>query len=140
MTVYLANFAPTLTSTVSFSPTVNWVLSGTYKVPATLTSISAVQTLVATCFSTVAPFVVTTTFHNIPTGIKLEGSATGRAADVASVGCFQIDTSAGATSPALAGEGADYFSFATLTSTNLSTPLAVSPGQIITVTAAITFS
>ncbi len=51
MTSYLANFTTGLTSTVTFSPAVKWVLSGNYaRLPPTLTSISAVQTLVATCF------------------------------------------------------------------------------------------
>ncbi len=51
MALYLANFSTGLTSTVTFSPSVSWILSGNYTVPSTLTSISGVQTLVATCFT-----------------------------------------------------------------------------------------
>ena len=137
MTGYLANFATGLTSTVTFSPKVSWVLSGNYVTPASLTSISAVQTLVGACFSATAPFVDLIAPGSVLSGIKFT-TATGRSADVPSTACFEVDS---LPSGSLGGKsGIDELLFSTLTSTNLSTPLAVSSGQVVTVTVTISFS
>jgi hypothetical protein len=130
MALYLANFSTGLTSTVTFSPSVSWILSGNYTVPSTLTSISGAQTLVSTCFT------------NSLLGVFLGSTSSTRLADFSGSRCIEATTNP--VAPSYAGGGAppvgDYLNFVTLTSASLSTPLAVSAGQIITVTATITFS
>jgi len=130
MASYLANFATGLTSTVTFSPSVSWVLSGNYTVPSTLTSISGVQTLVATCFKSSL------------LGIFLGSTSSTRIADFAASACIEAAYPPGPSFTNSIGPGApgDYLDFVTFTSTNLSTPLSVSTGQVVTVTATISFS
>ena len=127
MASYLANFATGLTSTVTFSPSVSWILSGNYTVPSTLTSISGVQTLVATFYP------------GSLLGIFLVSTASTRLADSSASACLEAN-SPPFDSSTLAGSAHERLNFVTFTSTNLSTPVAVSAGQIITVTATITFS
>jgi hypothetical protein len=140
MTSYLANFTTGLTSTVTFSPAVKWVLSGNYTAPATLTSISAVQTLVATCFQPNS-FVKESNFDvngNPTTTSTIQFAGTtpvGRLADIASLGCAETTSP-----PNDSMANLDLLAFTTFTSTKLSTPLAVSAGQVITVTVTISFT
>lgn len=148
MTSYLANFTTGLTSTVTFSPKVSWVLSGNYVAPATLTSISEVQTLVATCFP-LSSFVKRNNFapdgEPTPTSsIQFAGTTSaGRGADFPSGACIEINRPyifSQASYTAGPTTYFDYLDFTTLTSTKLATPLAVSAGQVITVTVTISFT
>jgi hypothetical protein len=148
MASYLANFTTGLTSTVTFSPAVKWVLSGNYTAPATLTSISAVQTLVATCFPTQS-FVQESNFGvtglpSTTSSIQFAGTtSTGRGADFASGVCVEQNSPPTFSQASYTAGGTTYFDFldfTTFTSTKLSTPLAVSAGQVITVTVTISFT
>jgi hypothetical protein len=150
MASYLANFTTGLTSTVTFSPAVKWVLSGNYTAPATLTSISAVQTLVATCFKPDPSFVKESGFTpngvSTTTGtIQFAGTTSlGRSADLPSGGCVENYSPPAFSQVILTSGGIatldDFLDFTTFTSTKLSTPLAVSAGQVITVTVTISFT
>ena len=153
MTSYLANFTTGLTSTVTFSPKVNWVLSGNYAAPPTLSSISAVQTLIATCFplqNTPEPYVVFEPpfasggfVASTNSSIQFGGTTSvGRYADFPSNLCAPSGNppTLSQTLPLSGTTVQDFVEFVTLTSTKLSTPLAVSAGQVITVTVTISFT
>jgi len=117
-----------LSSVVSFSPTVNIVLSGNFTVPSglgALGTVNAVQTYAALCMSTTASFTP---------GYRLAGANIAfQQADFAPKNC----TNAGAVG--------EYGVAGALTSTNVSSagvpaPLPVTTGQVITVTVTLSFS
>lgn len=113
-----------LISTVNFGPPVQWVLSGNFSVPSGLTSIVTVQTLMQYCISNNVLFM----------GIApSQTTSTTRTADISPSACLVLGVSN------QIGSG-DKYLLATLTSTGLSTPLAVSAGQVVQVTVTITFS
>jgi hypothetical protein len=114
--------------TVSFSPNVNWVLSGNYSVPNGLTTINYVQTYLPVCTAINEPFInapYSSVFPSVfgtysdRTAIQSPNSCDNNAAMVLLGGL----TSAAVTN----GSG-------------VATPLAVTQGQIVTVTVTITFS
>jgi len=149
MASYLANFTTGLTSTVTFSPAVKWVLSGNYTAPATLNSISAVQTLIATCFTDIDTFVQLNNFgaDGLPSAtssIQFAGTTSvHRGADFPSGACVENRSPTAFSQASYTAGGTSYFDyleFTTFTSTNLATPLAVSAGQVITVTVTISFT
>jgi hypothetical protein len=111
---------------VSFNPTVQWVLSGNYTVPPGLTSVAGVATLVNLCANSNASFMNPGGAYHV----SFQGTSQGNQADVSSASC-----AAGTiTLP-------EWETTATLTyATVPSGPLAVTPGQVITVTVTISFS
>jgi len=120
-------FAPQtgLRAVITFSPTVNWVLTGNFTVPSGLTSISVVQTLLPACVP-----VSSAIYLNYFSNDQLTGSYDDRIADISPSAC-----KAGAnTGP----EGAMFFPFTSTTVPNA--PMGVTPGQVITVTVTLTFS
>jgi hypothetical protein len=117
-----------LTTTLSFSPKVQWVLAGNYTVPNGLTTITLVQSLFQACIPN----------STVPGSVPITGTSTSRTADLSSSACtpyrgasYQLNN--------------DWVFMGTFTSTAVSSggaalPLAVTPGQIIQVTVTITFS
>jgi hypothetical protein len=119
-------FETGLVGTVSFSSPVNWVLSGNYTVPSGLTSIGAVGTYLPLCMSKGQGFLSS----NQPAGTYHD-----RSSDIASSACA-LNSSITTTS-----SGSEYIMVFPLTYTVVpSGPLAVTTGQIVTVTVTISFS
>jgi hypothetical protein len=119
-----------LTATIYFSPTVRWVLSGSYTVPDTTppapNTFYGVETLLALCATEGSSF--------IPSGLgsSLVGSSTSRTANLAPKFC-----SMGATFPAT---GTDILGAVLTYSAIPSGPLQLTVGQIVQVTVTISFS
>ena len=118
-----------LTARVSFSPAVNWVLTGNYTVPNTLTAINAVQTSVPMCVAELPLLFVNG-------GSSFTGSVANRTsiANPSSCTSSYFDNNP-------ANNIVNVIVPATLTSTILASPLTnLAAGQVITVTVTITFS
>jgi hypothetical protein len=121
------NFESGLSTTVYFSPTVKWVLTGNYSVPANLNTISVVQTLMTLCTSKGQAFTG-------GSANPFTGSVSGRSADNGSKACVPNGGSTG-------GSTSDWVYYATLTSTAIpGGPVSVTAGQIIALTVTISFS
>jgi hypothetical protein len=118
-----------LTARVSFSPAVNWVLTGNYTVPNTLTAINAVQTSVPMCVAELPLLFVNG-------GSSFTGSVANRTSIASPSSCT---SSYFDNNPA--NNIVNVIVPATLTSTILASPLTnLAAGQVITVTVTITFS
>jgi hypothetical protein len=119
-----------LVTTVNFTPTVSWVLTGNYTVGTNFTTLNAVQTFLSLCVSLNGPTAAGT--PDVLNPGFLSGSFQGRSADLPSQSC------AGATFETPSGEFALFGAF---TSTTLPTALTgLVPGQIIMISVTITFS
>jgi len=116
----------TLQVSASLTPTAGITMTGNYTVPASLTRVYAVESLVTGCISTASPL-----FSESLTSPVLSGSTSSFVTgDIATQVCQ------GSNAP-----GADYVVFAPLTETAVpGGPLAVTPGQAITVTFTLSFS
>lgn len=120
-------YATGLIGTVSFSPSVNWVLSGNYSVPSGLTSIGAVGTYIPLCMNKNQSFL---------SGFVPQGTYHDRSADIGSNACNLSSTITSSGS-----SGNELVEVFPLTYTAVpSGPLAVTTGQVITVTVTISFS
>lgn len=129
------NLQTGLHAVVNFSPSVNWVLSGNWTVPSGTTSILYVQTIVPSCISQAFS---TATESVTSQGYVLSGSSFDRSADVSSNSCLSTALKV------LSSSGTDYALLFPFTSTLIpgqpAAGMAVTPGQVITVTVTISFS
>jgi len=115
-----------LSATVNFTPTVSWVLSGNFAVPAGLTYLSVVQTVLPLCIA--ANSTVNSNFNNGGTSNAFAGTSGDLSSDIAPKGCVGT-LSTEVMHPAI------------FTSTAIpNNPVTVAAGQIVTVTVTITFS
>ena len=113
-----------LNLTTNFSPTASWVLSGNYTVPAGLTSIDAVETFMALCMGP--------NLSAITSAIKgTAGEDTGTTTPAACP-----TTTPTSTSNLLFGA----LTYTIVNNAGVSQPLAVTPGQVLTVIVTISFS
>jgi hypothetical protein len=119
---------PGLSATASFYPTANIVLTGNFTVPTGLTLISAVESLYGGCTPSPA------TYYE-PDSSHLSQSGTYSNADLPSKNCTQAGL--GTTDQFLIGA---LTSTAVQNSSGVPTPLAVTAGQVITITVTISFS
>jgi hypothetical protein len=119
------------TAQVTFSPVVAWVLSTNFTVPAGVTTINSVLSLVPTCYNSTASFVSPDWYH----GYHFVGTSSGQGSTVPSASC-QSAMTAPQTSFLVS------LTFTTITSgiPAVATPLSVTAGQIITTTVTISFS
>lgn len=124
-----SNFFNGLNATVSFSPTVNWVLAGNFTVPTGLSSITVVQTALSLCLNQSSSF--------LGANYTLTGSSSDRNADLPSKTCAGPLSGGGVTS----STPQDDIFAAVLTSTSVpGGPLAVTTGQVVQVSVTISFS
>ena len=129
----LLPIATGLTETVTFSPTVSWVLSGNFTVPSNFNSngfsvIAAVQTIVPICSpATGLSNLVGSTLYD-----SIHGAYGGQTGDYSPKTCAgNVITNSSLNENVFA---------ASFTSTNIPSAITVTPGQVITVTVTITFS
>lgn len=124
-----SNFFNGLNATVSFSPTVNWVLAGNFTVPSGLSSIAVVQTVLSLCLNQSASF--------LGANYTLTGSSSDRHADLPAKSCAGPLSGGGVTT----STPQDDIFAAVLTSTSVpGGPLAVTAGQTVQVSVTISFS
>ena len=124
-----------LTTTLSISPSLSWVLAGNYTIPS-LTTITFVQTLLPICVSTssAAAGIQENNLNN------LQGSATTRSADLSASACTKFTGQSTGTTLS-SGSINDAVVIGTFTSTAVGGgPMTVTAGQIVQVTVTITFS
>jgi hypothetical protein len=114
--------------TATFAPTVSWVLAGNYTIPAGLTSVNAVQTLLPVCATS-------TTLVQQTGGSVHSYSFTGSGADGSAV-----SSPSACTAYNFSTSNASTFTLGPLTYYVLPTAMPVTPGQILAVTVTITFS
>jgi hypothetical protein len=125
-----------LTTTLSISPSLSWVLAGNYTIPSGLTTITFVQTLLPICVSTssAAAGIQENNLNN------LQGSATTRSADLSASACTKFTGQSSGTTLS-SGSINDAVVIGTFTSTAVGGgPMTVTAGQIVQVTVTITFS
>lgn len=113
---------------VNYSPSVSWVLSGAFTVPTGVTAFNSVQTALPLC----GPFGAIDTAFGGGTTESFKGSFGGRNGDLAPKAC-------------VGNPATDVIYPAILTSTTITsggqvTPLAVTAGQIISITVTLSFS
>ena len=124
-----------LTTTLTISPSLSWVLAGNYTIPS-LTTITFVQTLLPICVSTssAAAGIQENNLNN------LQGSATTRSADLSASACTKFTGQSSGTTLS-SGSINDAVVIGTFTSTAVGGgPMTVTAGQIVQVTVTITFS
>jgi hypothetical protein len=132
---YFFNASNGLTTTLTITPPLSWVLAGNYTIPS-LTTITFVQTLLPICVSTssAAAGIQENNLNN------LQGSATTRSADLSASACTKFTGQSSGTTLS-SGSINDAVVIGTFTSTAVGGgPMTVTAGQIVQVTVTITFS
>jgi len=132
---YFFNASNGLTTTLTITPPLSWVLAGNYTIPS-LTNITFVQTLLPICVSTssAAAGIQENNLNN------LQGSATTRSADLSASACTKFTGQSSGTTLS-SGSINDAVVIGTFTSTAVGGgPMTVTAGQIVQVTVTITFS
>ena len=133
---YFFNASNGLTTTLTITPPLSWVLAGNYTIPSGLTTITFVQTLLPICVSTssAAAGIQENNLNN------LQGSATTRSADLSASACTKFTGQSSGTTLS-SGSINDAVVIGTFTSTAVGGgPMTVTAGQIVQVTVTITFS
>jgi hypothetical protein len=110
---------------VNYSPSISWVLSGNYNVPAGLTSIAYVQTYLPVCLSNPLP-----SFYVSSGDAYVVSSSSNRSGNIAPASC---DNTASTAVNAV-------FTSTAVSSGGVATPLTVTTGQLIAISVTITFS